>query len=63
MGEYCLRVMVCDRCGAKQEVREEKGEKLKGWDVAHLVRTGARDAFGVQEEYQYRQEVVLCPRC
>lgn len=62
MGEYSLRVMVCDRCGAKQEVCE--GKELKGWNTAVLVRTGARDTFrGVQEEYQYKDEVVLCPRC
>ena len=64
MGEYSLRVMVCDRCGAKGEANEEKAVKgLKGWDKAALVRTGARDVFGVQEEYQYRDDVVLCPRC
>ena len=63
MGEYSLRVMVCDRCGAKQEAREEK--ELKGWNTARLVRTGAKDNpfSGVQEEYQYAEEKVLCPRC
>ena len=63
MGEYNLRIMVCDRCGAKQEAREEK--ELKGWNAASLIRTGAKDNpfTGVQEEYQYREEKVLCPRC
>lgn len=65
MGEKHLCVMVCDRCGAKQELREDERRALKGWDVARLVRTGARDNpySGLQEEYQYADEKTLCPHC